>query len=366
MYCSPNNAQPKNNTSKILLDRNSFDECDSPSTSSVNKVLHQASRSLMTSSSDSNLTSMFLAKIKNNINSGATGSQIENKLPQTASFLTKMKMCSKDTKTGNKSHEASFISKISKQNDVLKDNISSDFTSKLKLNSSFKLFHPQTSVEDSVKPNCGKEERNILEHTLSNENISPKGQLKLNGIKNKLNDKLNSFLNTIERKESQNFVERIRSEQTLTTNLPSLSKDFSKLKVIQVKSMPSFGNNENDDSSDINLTAALQRNNFQKLKFRPVSNEEQFEIPFVDEEIDKEEDNILECAMDLSGLLTKRHQYSEKRPSPMGLMLCLRYTLPKVKICKRKKKKLDPRLTVFNFLKPSPDDQIKKHVRRNL
>ncbi|XP_044749388.1 uncharacterized protein LOC123310070 isoform X2 [Coccinella septempunctata] len=352
--CKSNTQYPK---TKLSL------ECPSPSTSNICNISSGSDRRNGTIEA-SDLKNTFLSKMKlkqnSDQNSDGSGSETAKEPPLVSSFLSKVNFKAKDSMEKS-TPEISFLSKISKcGNDmqastknsiskpVITDNSERNFLDPIKRNGEIK-----TDLEPNILNNISK-------------NFMSKVSLNSNGMKNLDNDKLNIFLSRIEPKGSSNKLEQTKSDISLSTLKPqSSSNNFSNLKLVEVKSVPLLRNKEND-IFNINLTSALQKNNLEKLKFRPLPEGEQFDIPFVGNDEMEEEEEMLECTMDLSHLATKRVLYYQKKPSVLGRMFCLRYKIPNVHPYRKKKISLDPKLVKFNFSEPSPDDRIKKHIKRNL
>lgn len=328
---------------------------------------------------NSNITNIFLSKLKNKGNLEECISEKEKKPTLACPFLSNLDLNGKESKA--ESRQIYFLSKLfNTENDFGKDRVSNDFLSKMKnQTNTIQLDNSSSSISEDFKTGAslsqfekGEGNKSSLTINISN-SISEKTTLSSNGLKKSANEKLNIFLSKMNTKQSPTALGKTNSDISLASKKsPSLSTEFSKLKLTDVKSMPSIGDKA---EFNINLMTALQRNK-ENFKFKPLSNkekfslpavgdEEKFEIPFVDENEMEEEARILECTMDLSHLARMNVLYYRKKPSPLGRMMCVRYKLSKVQTIRKKKIKLNPKLVYFNFLEPSPDDKISKHIKRN-
>lgn len=115
------------------------------------------------------------------------------------------------------------------------------------------------------------------------------------------------------------------------------------------------------DTWNIDLSVALKDVD-SAPSIKRLKDVEQFDMPFIDCEIEPQKCTSMECKMDISGVL-HQHHCLKKSPSKFGKILSLKCkrTVP-YKV--RMHNYLKAKSTLFHFDTPSPDDLIRVHLRR--
>lgn len=152
-----------------------------------------------------------------------------------------------------------------------------------------------------------------------------------------------------------------KKEPRLTESLDSVAEKVSNLKI----------NDENksviEDKWHIDLTVALRESKSAPSVSRNSEKpEEQFEVPFIDCEIEPREtvENVAECRLNISDILNC-HSPLSKKVSKFGRILCMKYRRKRLHDIKF----VDPykrKTFKFKFDTPSKDDLILSHLGRKM